>query len=63
MPVVLYVYETWSLTLVEERRLRVYENKLLKRIFRPKRDGVIWEWRKLGNEGLNDLYSSPMLFG
>jgi len=41
----------------EERRLRVFENRMLKRIFLPKRDEVTWEWRKLHNEELNDLYS------
>jgi hypothetical protein len=55
--VVLYVCETWSLTLREERRLRVFENKVLRRIFGPKRDEVTGEWRKLHNEELNDLYS------
>ena len=48
-----------SLTLREERRLRVFENRVLRRIFWPKRDGVTGEWRKLYNEELNDLYSSP----
>ena len=55
---VLYGSETWSLTLREECRLRVFENRVLKRIFGPKRDEVT-EWRKLHNEELNDLYSSP----
>ena len=50
LPVVLYGCETWSLTLWEERRLRVFENKVLRRIFRPKRDEVTREWRKLHNE-------------
>ena len=50
---------TWSLTLREEHRLRVVENRVLRRIFGPKRDGVTGEWRKLHNEELNDLYSSP----
>ena len=59
MPVVLYGCETWSLTLREERRARVFENRVLRRIFGPKRDGVTEEWRKLHNEELNDLYSSP----
>ena len=56
-----YVYgcETWSLTLREERRLRVFEKRLLRRTFGPKRDEVIREWRKLHNEELNDLYYSP----
>ena len=54
-----YRRETWSLTLREERKLRVFENRVLRRIFGPKRDGVIGEWRKLHNEELNDLYCSP----
>ena len=56
MPVVLYGCETWSLTLREERRLRVFENRVLRRIFGPKRDEVTGEWSKLHNEDLNDLY-------
>jgi len=55
---VLYGCETWSLTLREERRMRVFENKMLRRIFGPKRDDVRGEWRRLHNEELN-LYSSP----
>jgi hypothetical protein len=58
LSVVLYGFETWSLTLREERRLRVFENRVL-RIFGSKRDEVTREWRKLHNEELNDLYSSP----
>ena len=61
MPVVLYGCETWSLTLREERRLTVFENRVLRRIFGPKRDGVTGVWRKLHNEDLNDLYSSPII--
>jgi len=57
--VVLYVCETWSLTLREERRLWVFENRVLRRIFGPRRDEVTGEWRKLHNEELNDLYCSP----
>ena len=59
LSVVLYGCETWSFTLREERRLRVSENRLLRRIFGPKRDKETGEWRKLHNEELNDLYSSP----
>jgi hypothetical protein len=59
LPVVLYGCETWSLTLKEERRLRVFENTVLKRVFGPKRDEVPGEWRKLHNEEMNDLYSLP----
>ena len=59
MPVVLYGCETWSLTLREERRLRVFENRVLRRVFEPKRYEVTGEWRKLHNEELNDLYSLP----
>ena len=51
--------ETWSLTLREECRLRVFENRVLRKIFGPNRDEVTREWRNLHNEGLNDLYSSP----
>jgi len=54
LPVVLYGGETWSLTLREERRLRVSENMVLRRIFGPRRDEVKREWRKLHNVGLND---------
>jgi len=50
LPVVLYGCETWSLTLREERRLRVFKNRVLKRVFGPKRDEVTGEWRKLHNE-------------
>ena len=51
--------ETWSLTLRDERRLRVFENRVLRRVFGPKRDEVTGEWRKLHNGELNDLYSLP----
>jgi len=61
LPVVLYGCETWSLTLREERRLRMFENRVLRRIFGPKRDEVTREWRKLHNEELN-LYCSPNIF-
>jgi hypothetical protein len=56
LPVVLYVCKTWPLTLREEHRLRV-----LRRIFGPKRDEVTGKWRKLHNEELRDLYSSPSI--
>jgi hypothetical protein len=59
LPVVLYGYETWSLTLREEHRLRVFENRVLRRIFGPKRDEVTVEWRKLQSEELHNLYLSP----
>jgi hypothetical protein len=58
LPVVLYGCENWSLTLREEHRLRVLENRVTRRILRPKRDEVRGEWRKLHNEELN-LYPSP----
>ena len=57
--VVLYGCETWSLTLREERRLRMFENRVLRRIFEPKRDALTGDWRRLHNEELNDLYCSP----
>jgi len=59
LPVVLYGCETWSLTLKEERRLRVFENRVLSTVFGPKRDEVTGQWRKLYNEELLDLYSLP----
>ena len=59
MPVVLYGCETWSLTLREERKLKVSENTVLRRIFGPRRVEVKAEWRRLHNEELNNLYSSP----
>jgi hypothetical protein len=58
LPVVLYGCETWSLALREERRLRVFENGMLMRIFGPKMDEVTGEWRELHNEELTDLYCS-----
>jgi hypothetical protein len=59
LPVVLYGCETWSLTLREEHRLRVFENRVLRRICGPTRDEVTAEWRKLHNGELRNLYSSP----
>jgi hypothetical protein len=59
LPVVLYGCETWFLTLREEHRLRVFKNRVLRRIFGPKRDKVTGEWRKLHSEVLHNLYSSP----
>jgi hypothetical protein len=59
LPIVLYGCETWSLTLREERKLKVFENKVLRRIFGPRRDEVMGDWKRLHNEELNDLYCSP----
>jgi hypothetical protein len=59
--VVLCGCETWSRTLREEQGLRVFENRVLRRIFGPKRDEVTGEWRQLHNEELHDLYSSPSI--
>ena len=59
LSVVLYGCETWSLTLRKERKLTVFENMVLRRIFGPRRDEVTVEWRRLHNEELNDFYSSP----
>jgi hypothetical protein len=59
--VVLYGCETSSLTLREEHRLKVFENRVLRRIFRPKRDELTGEWRKLHNQELHDMYSSPSI--
>jgi hypothetical protein len=61
LPVVLYGCETWSLTLREEHRLRVFENRVLRRIFGPKGEEVTGEWRKLRNKQLHDLYSSSSI--
>jgi len=61
LPVVLYGCETWSLTLREEHSLRVFQNRVLRRIFGPKREEVRGEWRKLYKEEFNDLYSSPYI--
>jgi hypothetical protein len=59
LPVVLYGCETWSLTLREGRRLRVFKNRVLRKVFGRKRDEMTGERRKLHNEELNDLYSLP----
>jgi hypothetical protein len=59
LPVVFYGYETWSLTLNKKHRLRVFENRILRGIFGPKRDEVTGEWRKLQNKELHILYPSP----
>jgi hypothetical protein len=59
LSLVLYGCETWSLTLREERGLRVFENRVLRRVFGPKRDEVTGDWRKLHNDELSDLYALP----
>jgi len=61
LPVVLYGCETWLFILREECRVRMFEKRVLRRIFGPKRDEVTREWRKLHNEELNDLYSLPSI--
>jgi hypothetical protein len=61
LPVVLYGCVTWSLTVREEHKLRVFENRVLRRIFGPKTDGVTERWRKLHNEELHKLYSSQSI--
>ena len=63
LPAVLCGCETWSLTLREERRLRVSENRMLRRVFGTKREEVTEEWRKLHNEELSDLYTLPNICG
>jgi hypothetical protein len=63
LPVVLYGCDSWSLTLREAHRLEVFENRVLRKIFGPKRDEVTEEWRKLHTEELHDLYSSPSTIG
>jgi hypothetical protein len=61
LPVVLYGCETWSLALREERRLRVFENRVLRRIFESKRYEVMGDWRKVHNKELHAMYSSPSI--
>ena len=61
LPKVLYGCETWLLTLREERRLMMFENRVLMSLFRPKRDEVTGEWRKQDNEELRYLYSLPSI--
>jgi hypothetical protein len=61
LSVVLFWCETWSLTLRGEHRLRVFENRVLRRMFGPKRDEVTGEWRTLHNKELHDLYSLPSI--
>ena len=63
LPVVFYGFETWTLTLREEHRLRVFENGVQGKIFGPKKDEVTERWRKLHSEELYALYCSPKLFG
>jgi hypothetical protein len=59
LPVVLYGCETLCLILRDEHALRVFENRVQRRIFRPKREDVAGEWRRLHNEELHNLYASP----
>jgi hypothetical protein len=59
LPVVLYECETWSVAVREEHRLRVFENRVLRSLFGPKRDEITGEWRKLHSRELHHLYSSP----
>jgi hypothetical protein len=61
LPVVLYGCETWSLTLREDHTLRVFENRVLRRMFGPKRDEMTGGWRKLHDEDLHDFYYSPSI--
>jgi hypothetical protein len=63
LPVVLYGCKTWSPKLREERRLRVFENRLLRKVFGAKRDEVTGKWRKLHNKELRDLYPVPNICG
>jgi hypothetical protein len=62
LPVVLYGRETWSPTMRVEHRLRVFENRVLRRIFGSKGDEVRGQWRKLHNDWLDDLYAAPKIF-
>lgn len=59
LPVILYGCESWSTTLADEHKLRVFENKVLRKIYGPKRDEMTGEWRRLHNEELHGLYDSP----
>jgi hypothetical protein len=61
LPIILYGCETWSLTLTEDYRVRVFENRVLRRIFGPKRNEVMGVWRELHKEVVHDLYSSPSI--
>jgi len=63
LPLILYGCEIWALILREERKLRVFENMVLRRIFGPRRDEVTGEWRRLHKEELNDLTPHPILCG
>jgi len=59
LPVILYGCESWSMILADEHKLRVFENKVLRKIYRKKRDEMTGEWRRLHNEELHGLYDLP----
>jgi hypothetical protein len=61
--VALYGSETWPVTLREGHRMRVYENRVLKRIFGPKREEMVGGWKRLHNEDYHNLYASPIIIG
>ena len=62
LPALLYGCKSWLLTLVEEHTLTLFEGRVLRRIFGPKRDEITWDWRKIHNKELNDLYSPNIVW-